>query len=132
MTSIDTVPKADSVFSTIADRLRHGTKGYDLLVAAPVILWYVFCQYLSLVDLLHSFQQAAISHHEWRFGLRLISRLSQLVFGFLLIVLLLARRPPIAGQTKLVPRVIALLGTYMGIALVVMPVHKHGSPCLAQ
>src|ERR1700760_736839 len=112
MTAIEATQKSDSVFSAITDRLRHGTKAYDLLVASPVVLWYIFCQYLSAIDLVHTFQHAAATHHEWRFGLRLIGKLSQFIFGLLLISLLVARRPPIAGQRALAPRFFALLGTY--------------------
>jgi protein-S-isoprenylcysteine O-methyltransferase Ste14 len=122
--------QGSSIFEFISQRLRHGTKAYDLLAALPVIVWYVIALWFSTADLLDTFHRSAIHHHEFRFALRLLTKVSQLIFGALLICLLISRRSPIAGHRAVIPRFLSMMGSYLGIILIVLPVHKHGSPWL--
>jgi protein-S-isoprenylcysteine O-methyltransferase Ste14 len=110
--------------------LKRGTKARDFLAALPLILWTTYCVMVSAQDVIHSFEHATTFAHEVRVLIRMLAKISQFIFGLLLIALMLVRRPPIAGYRELVPQLLAILGTNLSVALIVLPVHDHGSPWL--
>jgi protein-S-isoprenylcysteine O-methyltransferase Ste14 len=116
--------------SSIFALLKRGTKARDLLAALPLMLWTVYCVVVSAQDLVHGFEHANTAFHEFRVAIRTLARLSQFIFGLLLISLLLVRRAPVAGHREWIPQFFAVLGTHLSVALIVLPVHKHGSQWL--
>jgi protein-S-isoprenylcysteine O-methyltransferase Ste14 len=109
---------------------RRGTKVYDLLTTTPLIAWYVMCLFAAIPPLVHGFESAPPVGIELRLMLSLLSQISKFSFAFLLIALLIVRRPPIAGAQSFVPKFIAFLGGYLGIALLVLPGHGADSNML--
>ena len=100
---------------------RRGTKAYDLLATSPLIAWYLVCLIAGAAPLAHGFEAARTTGLEVRMLLNLLSMISKFSFAFILIMLLIVRRTPIAFAPGLAPRIIAILGTYMGIAMLVLP-----------
>lgn len=117
--------------ASVPGRFRHGTKAYDLLAVSPLIIWYVYALWATLPNLIDGFHGANTRYYEVRFALELLTRVSQFAFGLLLLALIIVRRPPLAGHRGLVPRLIAMLGSYLGIAMIVFPIQEDGSRWLA-
>jgi protein-S-isoprenylcysteine O-methyltransferase Ste14 len=108
--------------------LRRGGKGYDLLAASPLIVWYVYCCSQQFPHLVDKFAAIRSPQQEIMALLDALSKVSVFVFALVLIGLLIIRRSPVAAATGWAPRVIAFLGCYLGIALLTLPVRVHGSP----
>jgi protein-S-isoprenylcysteine O-methyltransferase Ste14 len=109
---------------------RRGTKAYDLLTTSPLIAWYLFCLIAGAAPLAHGFEAARTTGLEVRMLLSLLSMISKFTFAFILIVLLIVRRTPIAFTSGLAPRIVAVFGTYMGIAMLVLPGRSTSSALL--
>lgn len=114
----------------MSSAFTRGTKAYDLLTTTPLIAWYVFCLLAAVPAIVHGFASAPPTGIEVRQLLNLLSQISKFTFAFVLIALLIVRRPPIAGSKHILPKIIAMFGTYMGIALLVLPVRGPDSPWL--
>jgi protein-S-isoprenylcysteine O-methyltransferase Ste14 len=100
--------------------LRRGGKAYDLLAALPLIVWYV----LSAADLLsvtHGLLQQWLAHPDVTTCLALLAKGASLLFALVIIGLLLLRKPPSNSARGLAPRVASLLGTYLIVAIVLLP-----------
>lgn len=110
-----------SSLGSVAKIFQRGTKIYDLITTTPLIAWYVLCLFAALPPIIHGFESAPPTGIEIRLLLSLLSQISKFSFAFLLIALLIVRRPPIAGTRDIVPKFIAFLGGYLGIALLVLP-----------
>jgi protein-S-isoprenylcysteine O-methyltransferase Ste14 len=106
---------------SVSRAFQRGTKAYDLLATTPLIVWYVTCLFAAFPPIVHGFQSAPPVGIEVRLLLSLLSQISKFGFAFLLIALLIVRRPPIAGAQSFAPKFIAFLGGYLGIALLVLP-----------
>jgi protein-S-isoprenylcysteine O-methyltransferase Ste14 len=102
----------------------------DLLAASPLILWYMGCAIFLARGLIHDFQTAHALDAEVFNILNLASRSLSLAFGVLLISLLIVRRTPIRKNEGIAPRVLAILGSYLGIGGLVMPTNMTHSPWL--
>ena len=105
----------------VSRAFRRGTKLYDLVTALPLVAWYVLCLFGAARQLMHGFESVSSMGIELRLLLSLLSQISKFSFAALLIVLLIVRRPPIAGSRGIVPKLMAFFGTYLGIALLVLP-----------
>jgi protein-S-isoprenylcysteine O-methyltransferase Ste14 len=101
--------------------LRRGAKSYDLVAALPLIAWYLVCLDVTIAPMVRDFHVTQDTGIEIRPLLSLLSQVGRFAFAFILIVLLVVRRTPIAAMPGLAPRILAVLGTYLGIALLVLP-----------
>jgi protein-S-isoprenylcysteine O-methyltransferase Ste14 len=110
--------------------LRRGTKGYDLLAASPLIVWYLYCCWQQLPQLVQEFAAIHSPRDEVMALIDALSKASVFVFALVLIGLLIIRRAPVAATKGFAPRAIAFLGCYVGIALLTLPTRSMGSPWL--
>jgi protein-S-isoprenylcysteine O-methyltransferase Ste14 len=110
-----------SRLGSFASAFRRGTKTYDLLATTPLIGWYVLCLCAAAPPILHGLQSATDMGLQIRVLLSLLSQISKFAFAFLLIVLLIARRTPLAGAQGWAPRIVAVLGGYLPVALLILP-----------
>ena len=97
-------------------------KLYDLFCASPLIFWYAGCVYFQTGYLIRDFRSADGLQGEVFAMLDMASKVITLAFGIVLIILLIVRRAPLRKNEGLAPRVIALLGCYVGIGALVMPI----------
>jgi protein-S-isoprenylcysteine O-methyltransferase Ste14 len=114
----------------VADAWRgfSGTKFYDLLAAAPVILWYA----LSAWHMLPAFA-AKLAKADWTavdlpFAVSLLAQGAGIVLIATATAFLLLRRPPKAKAKGLLPRFAAFAGTYLGVAVVWLPARPMSVP----
>ena len=90
------------------------TKTYDILIAAPLLLFYGF----SLAGLKPQFESALRLRPAWLSALQLTSLISFAFYLALVIALVFLRRMPVAKSEGLWPRALALAGS---TALLVLP-----------
>jgi protein-S-isoprenylcysteine O-methyltransferase Ste14 len=100
---------------------RHA-KLYDLLAASPLIAWYVWSFFHQATDIYHRIQTIQTDPAIVSLMLSILSKLALFGFGVTLVFLLIVRRTPLRKNAGIVPRAIAFLGCYLGIAFLVLPV----------
>jgi protein-S-isoprenylcysteine O-methyltransferase Ste14 len=100
--------------------LRHGTKAYDVLAAVPLVVWYGLTAIGQFGAVLTKARKI-LAAPDPILALTLLSKLAVVLFAAVMITLLLARRPPSAAARGIVPRMVAVLGTYLSVALLMLP-----------
>jgi len=98
------------------------TKLCDLLFALPVIAWYCYAiarDYRPFADLLWRISNG---HADFASYASLAARIASFAFAFLVIVFLVLRSPPVAKTRGIVPKLAAVLGGFLGVAFLVLPV----------
>ncbi len=107
----------------LPDWLRkfRDTKGYDLLMAVPLIAWFGRGAWLDAVAMAPLLSQ-------WRQGnlivvqkLQLVAIAASILFCTLLIVMLLIRTVPRARAAGIAPRALAMIGTGLGTGFLYLP-----------
>src|SRR5215469_12102392 len=83
----------------------QSTKTYDVLIAAPLIVFYVF----SIAGLWPQFEAAWQLRPHWLGALELAMLFSFVFYFALVIALVFLRRMPVAKSQGLWPRVLALV-----------------------
>jgi len=107
------------------------TKLYDLLAAAPLITWYGFCLSHQLPVLAQQIAETNLATADLRSLANLASRIATPIFFVVLALLLALRHKPRAKAKGLYPRVAALAGTYLGVAIVLLPAQELSAPLSA-
>jgi protein-S-isoprenylcysteine O-methyltransferase Ste14 len=113
----------------LTERLKatRQTKLYDLVAAAPLIAWYVFCaahllpslaQQIALVKL---FVHTDPSVLPASLVLATVARATTLAFLAVLIVMFATRSVPQQTAPGLYPRCAALAGTFLSVGIVLLP-----------
>jgi len=97
--------------------LARGGKTYDLLAALPLVAWYIVSA-AAMVRFLGGKIAEFLARPDAMLGLLIVSKAAILLFAFVAICMLLLRSPPSAGAKGIGPRIAALLGTYVSIAIV--------------
>jgi protein-S-isoprenylcysteine O-methyltransferase Ste14 len=97
-------------------------KLYDLLAASPLIIWYVWSFFSQTDDIAHRIAAIQSDPAIVSLLLAILSKLALFGFGVTLVFLLIVRRPPLRKHAGPIPRAIAFLGCYLGIAFLVLPV----------
>jgi protein-S-isoprenylcysteine O-methyltransferase Ste14 len=113
----------------LSEEIPFGTKAYDLMAALPLIIWYVLAVIGQSDQVRMQFGALDLARPQLGIVMAILSKLSALLLAVLLIVFLIARPPPRAGARGILPRVIALLGTYLGVGIALMP-QRHASTWL--
>ncbi|HEY2444589.1 MAG TPA: isoprenylcysteine carboxylmethyltransferase family protein, partial [Rhizomicrobium sp.] len=93
------------------------TKAYDVLIAAPLILFYGF----SMGGLLPQFAAASRAWPSWNSALQISALASNMSYFALVIALIFLRRMPAAKSKGPWPRVVALVGANLLVALLALP-----------
>ncbi|HKY18318.1 MAG TPA: isoprenylcysteine carboxylmethyltransferase family protein [Rhizomicrobium sp.] len=103
--------------------LRAGqTKTYDTVAALPLILWFVYGAMQLRATLAHDAVLMASGSASLFIWVQFFSLLAAIAFYLLLVYLLIVRAPPIAKSKGVLPRLFAFLGTFMGVAILQVPV----------
>jgi len=93
----------------------RSTKAYDVLTALPLVLWYVYVLWRQVPFL----RRGAIVFEHGDIGsvLQYLSLAGAAVFYFAVILALLLRTAPAARSDGVVPRAVAIVGTFMSVAI---------------
>ena len=100
----------------------QNTKAYDMIVALPLILWFVYGALQLRPTLVSDFalmQSGSAALLNW---IRFFSLSAAMAFNLLLIYLLVVRDKPVRRLAGLLPRLCALIGTFLGVGMLQLPV----------
>lgn len=119
---------ADAARGDLAARLGalKQTKLYDLAAATPMIAWTCFCAARQVPWLVHDFAASDFGSAGLLFYARMASRSASVLFLGFLLVLFAIRKTPRHKAPGVVPRVAAVGGTYLGVALMLLPMPPLG------
>ncbi len=95
----------------------RATKTYDVLIAAPLIVFYAF----SLAGLRPLFEAALRLRPAWVSALQLLSYTSFALYLALTILLIFLRRVPVGRSRTAWPRALGILGSILLFALPLLP-----------
>lgn len=97
----------------------RATKAYDFLTALPLVAWYVFVMWRQVPFL----RRGAIVFESGDVGsvLQYLSLAGASVFYFVIVLALLRRAAPVARSHGIVPRAVAIIGTFMSVAILYLP-----------
>lgn len=117
------------VSSSVTARLEafRRTKLYDLLAAAPLVAWYVFCAAQMLPSVIQQIELAKLVIQTdpcvlpASLVLSTISRITTLVFLAALVVMFTVRHVPQRTTVGLYPRCAAVAGTFLAVGIVLLP-----------
>ncbi len=107
--------------SGLSAGLRRGSKLYDLLAGAPLVLIYGISASARLNSLLAMIAALDLARLDFPTAIAILSNASTLSVAFLFVVFVLIRPPAIASAPGLMPRVAALAGTYLAVGLLLSP-----------
>jgi protein-S-isoprenylcysteine O-methyltransferase Ste14 len=93
------------------------TKLYDVLAAAPLLVWFVLGIWKLAPQAASDARTALVAPFNPGALLDLLSSLLTLVFFTLVIALVFARRMPVAKSSGLWPRLVAIIGGNLEVAL---------------
>ncbi|HLL28711.1 MAG TPA: isoprenylcysteine carboxylmethyltransferase family protein [Xanthobacteraceae bacterium] len=97
------------------------TKFYDFLAASPLIAWYGLCVEHQLPAFNKLIQATDFAHIDLLTAANIASKLATLLFVALLGVLLIFRHTPLSRTQGVFPRIAAIAGAYLGVAVVMLP-----------
>jgi len=103
--------------------LMPNAKIYDLLACSPLIVWYGMCLMVQLPDLSHRIATVLLPQSGLMPAIDVLSKLSVFIFAAVLIFMLVARRPAAAKTRGIFPRVTAFFGAYLGVGILLLPLH---------
>ena len=103
-----------------AEMLQRGSKAYDLVAAAPLILWFGVSGTGCLAYLHERLAQLFVRPNP-TLCIEILARSGVLLFALVAITMLVVRRPPKAGARGIGPRIAGLLGTYLSIGILLLP-----------
>lgn len=119
---------ASSATGTRPAILRPGTKLYDFLFGLPLIVWYAMGFAAQAPMLLHELASAAGPHPQPLLLVDALAKIASLLFAALLIALVAIRKPASSGAPGFVPKAVAFLGAFLGIAILALPRQAIGWP----
>ena len=102
------------------------TKIYDVLCAAPLIIWYGLSAGRLMPALFAKFDSADIHTIDIAFVLSVLAQTAGVALILLALTFLLVRRPAKGKAKGVLPRIAAVGGTYLGMAVVWLPPHPMG------
>lgn len=107
------------------------SKVYDALAALPLTLWYALCAWQRVPGLVHDLAHAELSDLSLHFILDKLAQAASSAFILAVLVFLLLRGPARARTRGLVPRLTAVFGTYLAMAVVFLPLRELGTAAMA-
>jgi protein-S-isoprenylcysteine O-methyltransferase Ste14 len=100
----------------------RATKTYDFLAAFPLIFFYGFALHSQLPLLVYRFKELYSGSIPLRGFLQLTALSGSAIFLLVLIYFLIARVTPLLRSQGFLPRIIAVTGTFLGSAVLFLPV----------
>lgn len=123
-----TTRQSETLWSAARLKALRETKVYDLLAAAPLIVWYGVCAASRLSDLARQVMATDWTAANLTAISNLTSKIASLIFIGALIVLLALRHTPRARVSGLLPRIAAIAGTYLSVGIVLLPTAELSAP----
>ena len=118
--TIETLPGEEALTPRA---LMPNAKLYDLLACTPLIVWYGMCLMAQLPGLSHQIAVLLMPQSSLLPAIDVLSKLSVFIFAAVLILMLVARRPAAAKTHGIFPRVTAFFGAYLGVGILLLPLH---------
>ena len=97
------------------------TKAYDVIIALPLALYYLRGVLSQFPTLTYRFGELGDGSASLTGTLQLITILSSISFSLLLIVLIFIRSVPVGKARDLLPRIVAVLGTFAVTTILYFP-----------
>ncbi len=94
------------------------SKTYDLLAAVPLIAWYALGAWRQWPTLSLRIAQCAAGKAGLLEILQLLAVAGSMIFSILLIYLLAMRQPPTRKAKGILPRIAAILGTFLTVGII--------------
>ena len=107
-------------------RVFQSTKTYDVLCAAPLILWYGSSAERLTPALFAKLETADVHTIDIAFVLSVLAQTAGIALIMLALLFLLLRRPAKGKAKGALPRIAAIAGTYLGVAVVWLPPQPMG------
>lgn len=104
----------------------QGTKAYDTIIALPLILWFAYGALQLRPTLAHDFMLMQGGDAALLNWIRFFSLSAAMAFNLLLIYLLVVRDKPVRRLAGILPRLCALIGTFLGVGILQLPVAHLG------
>jgi protein-S-isoprenylcysteine O-methyltransferase Ste14 len=98
----------------------RSTKAYDVLTALPLVLWYFYTIWHLLPALRSSWFMVVLGGPGP--AMQYLSLVAAAVFYFAVILALLFRSTPVERLQGVTPRAVAIIGTFMSVAILRLPV----------
>lgn len=98
--------------------LRYGTKTRDLLSGVPLAAFYGLCANDRVRSLIGASIALDRAKFDWKNFITLLGDIAALSVALLFVVCVLLRPPAIARAQGIMPRIAALVGTYLSVGLV--------------
>ncbi len=100
---------------------NNHSKLYDLLAGSPLIVWYGLRCIEQIPQIAAEFKSLLVSNFDYLILIDIVTKSIGLLFAAMLIILVIMRSPASAGTQGLLPRIVAFLGAFLGIALLRLP-----------
>jgi len=111
---------------TLPRWLPEHSKAYDLLAAAPAVAWFGFSAFRILAAIAQNLPRADLHHLGVTFAVGLLAEVAGFFFVLLVLGFLVIRDPAKRKAEGMVPRLMAVCGTYLGVAVVWLPPQPMG------
>jgi protein-S-isoprenylcysteine O-methyltransferase Ste14 len=98
------------------------TKYYDIIAALPLVLWFAYGALQLRAILVHDASLMADGTAGLFIWVQFFSLLAAAAFDLLLVYLLVVRDRPIAKSRGVLPRFFGVVGTFMGVGILQLPV----------
>jgi protein-S-isoprenylcysteine O-methyltransferase Ste14 len=105
-------------------RTFERTKLYDLLAATPLIAWYGFILSMQIPWLADQIASLDFATADARVLAGLASKVATQIFIMVLALLMVLRRQPLGKASGFYPRFAAVAGTFLSLAIVVLPARE--------
>ena len=105
-------------------RTFEQTKLYDLLTASPLIAWYGFALTMQLPRIAQQIASLDPATGDAHVLAGLALNFATQVFSMVLMLLTVLRRQPLGKASGFYPRFAALAGTFLSIAIVMLPARE--------
>jgi len=102
------------------------TKIYDFLAVTPVIAWYGMAAGHQIPALAAKLETFGVDSFGFTFMIYVLARTAGIALTLLALMLLLVRGPAKAKAKGIFPRIAAIAGTYLSVAVVWLPPYPAG------
>jgi len=99
----------------------RATKTYDFLAALPLVIWYGDALRHQLPLLANGFRALGSGAIASFSLLQFLAVIGSAVFNLALVIALLVRNKPVARSRGVLPRLTALIGTFLSVAILRLP-----------
>lgn len=122
------IPSPEQALPRLGPMPRPGTKLYDFLFGLPLIVWYGVGFVHQAPALVHAIATIVSAHPDPQVLIDALAKAAALLFAAVLIGLVAVRRPASSGAKGFVPKAVAFMGAFLGVAILSLPHHTIAWP----